>query len=498
MAGSRPTTRISRRAVLGGLTAAATLAGHSPAPARTTRERPPNILLVVVDDLRFDEFGAGGHPYLATPHVDRLAREGVAFRNVFHATPLCSPNRASILTGEYSSRHGIYSNVGRAQLSHRLRTVTGHLRAAGYQTAHVGKWHMGDDPRPRPGYDHWVSFPAQGRLIDPQLWEDGGLRTVRGYVTDILTDRAVRFLDGRDRSRPFFLFLGHKAVHPDIVQRNDGSVATGEGMPYIPAPRHAGRYAGAMFRRAPSATGAIAARPKSRMVEHFLGLQAAPEVQRDFAAIIDPGIAEDTIRARAEMMLSVDEGLGVLLDTLARAGDLDDTILVFTSDNGFFFGEHGLSIERRLPYEEAIRMPVLLRYPRLAPPGRTVEALGSSVDLAPTMLDLAGRPVPDHMQGRSLKSALAGGDAGPERTGVLVEHYAHDLPMPWMLDADYKCIRTARHKYIHWTHYPERAELYDLAADPHEIRNLADERPELAAALRRQLGALVSQSLGLG
>ena len=499
MADAKPPREISRRAVLGGLTAAATLAGSGRAASqRAEPERRPNVLLIVVDDMRFDEYGAGGHPYLATPNIDRIAREGVRFRSMFHATPLCSPNRASILTGEYSSRHGIYSNVSRAQLSHRLRTVTGHLRNAGYQTAHVGKWHMGDDPRPRPGYDYWVSFPAQGKILNPELWEDGGLHTVEGYVTDILTARAARFLETRDRSRPFFLYLGHKAIHPDAVQRNDGSVDTGAGMAYMAAPRHAGCYAQAMFRRAPSALGAIHARPKSRMVEHFLRLQAEPAVQREFASIIDPGTSEDTIRARAEMMLAVDEGLGVLLETLARSGDLDETVVIFTSDNGFFFGEHGLSIERRLPYEEVIRMPVLLRYPRLATAGGSAAELGSSIDIAPTIVDLAGRPVPPHMQGRSLKSALGGARDGSNRAGVLIEHYSHDLPMPWMLDADYKCIRTRRHKYIHWTQYPELAELYDLDADPYETVNLCEREPALAAAMRRQLGDLVNQSLGLG
>ena len=498
MADATPPGSVSRRTVIGGLTAAAALAGTGRAAAqRAEPGRRPNVLLVVVDDMRFDEYGGGGHPYLTTPNIDRLAREGVSFRNMFHATPLCSPNRASILTGEYSSRHGIYSNVSRAQLSHRLRTVTGHLRAAGYQTAHVGKWHMGDDPRPRPGYDYWVSFPAQGKILDPELWEEGGLHRVEGYVTDILTDRAARFLDNRDRSRPFFLYLGHKAIHPDIIQRNDGSIAPGEGSPYIAAPRHAGRYARALFRRAPTAIGAIDARPKSRMVEHFLRLQAEPAIQREFASMIDPGVSEDTIRARAEMMLSVDDGLGVLLDSLARSGDLDDTVVIFTSDNGFFFGEHGLSIERRLPYEEAIRMPVLLRYPPLAAQGGSVAALGSSIDIAPTIVDLTGAPVPAHMQGRSLKPVLGGARPEAGRSAVLVEHYAHDLPMPWMLDADYRCIRTRRHKYIHWTQYPERGELYDLAADPHETQNLCERAPRLAAAMRRQLGVLVNQSLGL-
>src|SRR5499426_4271789 len=150
-------------------------------------KRRPNILLILVDDLRFDEFGAGGHPYMLTPHADRIAREGALFERAFHTTPICSPNRASILTGQYASRHGIIDNVGREAMSHRLANYHLELQRLGYETAHIGKWHMGNDASPRPGYDHWVSFRGQGKILNPVFWEGGAERTVKGYVTDLLS-----------------------------------------------------------------------------------------------------------------------------------------------------------------------------------------------------------------------------------------------------------------------------------------------------------------------
>ena len=488
---------MDRRTTLKGLGAMAAAAAW-PGALRAQPERTrPNIVLVVVDDMRFDEFGAGGHGFLRTPQIDRLVREGVNFTRLFHATPLCSPNRASILTGEFASKHGIYGNVSREQLSHRLRTISRHLQGAGYRTAHVGKWHMGDDPRPRPGYDFWVSFPAQGKIYDPDLFEDGRLHRVEGYVTDLLTDRALRFLRTRDRSGPFFLYLGHKAVHPDVVQRNDASLDLTNGMRYGAAPRHAGRYATAVVPRAMSARGPIAQRPKSRMVEHFLSLQAEPAIQQAFGPAIDPGTSDESIRQRAEMMLAVDDSLGAIRQELKAAGELDNTVILFTSDNGFFFGEHGLSIERRLPYEECIRMPLIVRYPPLASPGRTVSGLGSSTDIAPTIADLAGLPIPPHMQGRSWKAALGDGGNGPRRPAILTEYFSHDQPMPWLVDADYKSIRTDRYKYIHWIQRPEFDELYDLEADPLETANILGRDPALDANMRRLLTDAVAQSLGL-
>jgi hypothetical protein len=215
----RPSRRISwRRLAVEGLAALASVLLASTACAAPEEPSgsdgvsalpgdPPDIIVVLVDDLRWDEFGIAGHPYAETPNIDRLGVEGAVFSNAFHAVPLCSPNRASLLTGQYPSRHGIIDNVARNLASHRLETFPQALQASGYETAFLGKWHMGNDPTPRPGFDTWAALPGQGRTINPILFEDGQAQEVTGYVTDILTDRAVRFIS-RERQRPHGLHPG--------------------------------------------------------------------------------------------------------------------------------------------------------------------------------------------------------------------------------------------------------------------------------------------------
>ena len=448
----------------------------------------PNIVVIVVDDLRWDEFGAAGHPYVETPHIDRLAREGAMLTRAFHAVSLCSPNRATLLTGQFPSRHGIIDNVARSLASHQLNTFPAALQGVGYRTAFLGKWHMGNDPTPRPGFDYWVGLPGQGRSVNPELHEGGRLHVVPGYATDLLTDRAVEFIE-RERDNPFLVYLAHKAVHPDVMQRDDGSV--GEGG-YVPAPRHRGRYDGRQYPRAPSQVATLAE------------LAGKPAVRRALARLVAPADTapqadHETIRRRAEMLLAVDESVGRILATLEARGVLDRTVVLLTSDNGFFFGEHGLTLERRLPYEESIRNPLLIRYPALVAAGARPAALASTVDVAPTLLELAGAPIGPHIQGRSLVPVLRGDTRG-WRESLLVEFYTYENPFPHLVDMDYRAIRTARYKYIHWMQHPDEVELYDLEADPLELRNLAGE-PRLASvqrALREELGRLALEAQGLG
>src|SRR3990172_8261358 len=207
--------------------------------SRCAREtmRKPNFLVILIDDLRCDEFGAGGHPYLKTPHIDRLAREGALFERAFHTPPICSPNRASVLTGQFASRHGIIDNVARDAMSHRLPNYHLALQALGYETAHIGKWHMGNDGSPRPGYGHWVSFDGHGRLNDPKLNVNGRYEQRSGYMTDLLNRKALDFVAGK-RKRPWALFFAHKAVHPDAEQAADGTLTLDKDGGYKPAERH--------------------------------------------------------------------------------------------------------------------------------------------------------------------------------------------------------------------------------------------------------------------
>jgi len=451
-----------------------------------------------VDDMRFDEFGAGGHPYLETPNIDRLAEEGAMFINAYHVTPLCSPNRASILTGQYVSRHGILDNTSRSFASHRLDLFPKDLQKAGYSTAHVGKWHMGNDPTPRPGYDYWVGFSGQGKTNDPDLFENGRMHQVRGYITDIFTDRTIEFIKQIDRDKPFFVYIGHKAVHPEAKQLDDGRVDLKYGRAFIPAERHKGRYDNKVFKRRPNFGFSEKERLTKPILKKALDFKHSPEIEEAFADFLDHGISEDTVRRRAEMVLAVDEGLGRIMAFLEETGSLDDTMIVFTSDNGYFYGEHGLSIERRLPYEESIKSPLLVRYPRLVKAGARPAGLSLSVDLAPTVLDVAGVEIPKYIQGRSL-TPLMSGDSDRVRNSAYMEYYSHENPMPWTVNLDYRIVRKGQHKYIRWIRFEDEAELYDLEDDPYEMHNLITD-PKMSVIikdLQQELKKLVIESLGL-
>ncbi len=454
----------------------------------------PNLLVILIDDLRFDEFGAGGHPYMLTPHVDRLAREGAMCLNAFHTTPLCSPNRASIVTGQYASRHGIIDNVARDAASHRLPNYHLELQRLGYETAHVGKWHMGNDGSPRPGYDRWVSFDGHGRLFDPELNVDGERRAVPGYVTDVLNAEALAFVE-RPRTKPWSLFFAHKAVHPDAYQAADGTLDLSRGG-YRPAERHRDLYRGCVFPPRPNVKPpAEVVRAKPAWAEAFR-LKATDRAQAVLAAI-HAGTQEE-IRLRAAMMASVDEGVGMLLDALDRTGQLDRTCIVFLGDNGYFFGEHALGPERRFAYEEGIRSPFLVRYPPRVPAGSRPDGLVLALDIAPTMIELAGGAPGPHVQGRSLVPLLEGRRPPDWRTSFLVEYWSENA-MPWLVGMTYKAVRTERAKLIHWVNRDGVDELYDLAADPYELVNLHSDRARARerADLQRELARLVVEALGL-
>ena len=467
--------------------------------SRCAREtmRKPNFLVILIDDLRCDEFGAGGHPYLKTPHIDRLAREGALFERAFHTTPICSPNRASVLTGQYASRHGIIDNVARDAMSHRLPNYHLALQALGYETAHIGKWHMGNDGSPRPGYDHWVSFDGPGRLNDPKLNEDGRAVQHSGYVTDILNRKALDFVAGK-RKRPWALFFAHKAVHPDAEQAADGTLTLDKDGGYKPAERHRDLYRGCMFPPKPNMlTPAEVAKRKPAWAE-ALQLKGSEKSQTVLQAI-GAGTQEE-IRLRAAMMAAVDEGVGLLLESLESSRQLDDTLILFFGDNGYFFGEHALGPERRFAYEEGIRSPFVLRYPPRAKAGARVHDLVICQDIAPTLIQLAGgRPGPQ-IQGRSLLPLLAARRGG-WRKSILIEYWA-DNALPWLVGMSYKAIRTDRYKYIRWVNRGRNGELdefYDLDLDPFELvnRNASRRYAGVRDGLRRELRRLVADAAGL-
>ena len=454
----------------------------------------PNLIVILIDDLRFDETGASGHPYMKTPNIDRLAKEGAKFVNAFHTTPLCSPNRASILTGQYASRHGIIDNVGRDAMSHRLPNYHLDLQKLGYETAHIGKWHMGNDASPRPGYDHWVSFRGQGTITDPVLWENGEERAVEGYVTDILSEKAIQYVR-RKRRKPFALFFAHKALHPDVQQKQDGTIDVGTMRGYVLPERHRDLYRGATYPMRPSVL------PLEKVLQEKPAWREVFELRKDpssraFLDAMHVGTQEE-IRERAAMMASVDEGVGALLDALEETRQLDRTCIVLLGDNGFFFGEHGLGAERRFAYEEGIRTAFFVRYPERITAGSSFEQMALAIDIAPTMIELAGGRPGAHIQGRSLVPVMKG-RAGKWRRSFLVEYF-NESAWPWIVGMSYKAVRTGRHKLIHWVHKQGVDELYDLERDPYELINVIG-KPRYARVrkdLVRELRRLVAEAVGL-
>lgn len=477
--------------------------------------KKPNLLVILIDDLRYDEFGAGGHPYMKTPHIDRIAHEGALFERAFHTTPICSPNRASIVSGQYASRHGIIDNVARDAMSHRLPNYHLELQKLGYETAHIGKWHMGNDGKPRPGYDHWISYDGHGRLNDPRLNHDGQYREHKGYITDIMNEHALAFLS-RKRDKPFSLFFAHKAVHPDAEQAADGTLSMSMFSGYAVAERHKDLYRDSVFPKKPNMLSyAQVIKSKPAWADCF-EMRAKPAVV-DLMKVIHSGEQEE-IRLRARMMASVDEGIGQILGLLERQGELDNTLVVFFGDNGYFFGEHGLGLERRFAYEEGIRSPFTVRYPKLVRAGSRVSDLVICQDLAPTLIELAGGKPGPQIQGRSLlpllkatrsdKNARAVSRGSAARLGgaawrksIMIEYWAENA-MPWLVGMTYKAVRTDRYKFIHWVNRDragELDELYDLQADPFELVNLNAKRNHAAtrAKMRRELARLTVQALGL-
>jgi N-acetylglucosamine-6-sulfatase len=437
---------------------------------RRKGDERPNFLVIVVDDLRWDDLGAYGNPFVQTPNIDRIAREGARFRNAFATTPLCSPSRANILTGLYARRNGITDNTDRSEQSHALKTFPRLLDAAGYDTAFLGKWHMGNDETRRPGFDYWVGMKGQGEAIDPNLNENGTMRKVEGYVTDLLTERALGFLS-RERSEPFVLFLAEKALHPNIIQHDDGTTtAIGEGG-FIPAERHRKLYAGAEIPRRPSYGVPPAGKPAlERAIDGLPPL--GPETV----------LPDGAIRDRLRMLMAVDEGLGRMLEALEEKGELENTLVVVTSDHGFFYGEHGLSEERRLAYEESLRIPLLIRYPPLVPAGSLIDSMALTLDLAPTFLELGG-VTHESLDGRSLVPLFRGETEG-WRDAFFVEYYS-DIVFPRIANMGYEAVRTERYKLIHYLELEGMDELYDLETDPYEMTNLVDS--EDYASVRREL-----------
>jgi N-acetylglucosamine-6-sulfatase len=448
----------------------------------TDQGKRPNIIVVLVDDMRWDEYGEAGHNYIKTPNIDRIAKEGVSFKNAFATTPLCSPSRASFLTGQYAHTNGIVDNQAHNELSHQLNTFPKQLHENGYATAFIGKWHMGNDDTPRLGFDYWASLRGQGEATDPGLNINGQQQTVKGYVTDILIDQSLLFINQK-REQPFLLYLAHKALHPNVVQRDDGSTSNIAQGGFVAADRHKGMYDSALFARRPNYNISPIDKPAlARKIDGLPPLSAETSTK------------EKTIRERSEMLMAVDEGLGIILKALEDKGELDNTIIVFTSDHGYWYGEHCLDEERRLAYEEAIRIPMLVRYPSLIKAGSASDQMVLSIDLAPTLLEMAGVTQGNQLQGKSWMP-IFNETVKDWRNSFLVEYYS-DTVFPRMQNMGYKAVRNQQYKYIRYVDLEGMNELYDIVNDPYELHNVIDD-PEMAGVLsemKEELNLLLQET----
>ena len=448
---------------------------------RTAR---PNIVFVLIDDLRWDEIGVAGHPYIQTPNIDQVAATGAYFQNSFTTTALCSPSRASFLTGQYAHTHGITDNLARNEQSHRLNTFPQMLDAIGYDTAFIGKWHMGNDDTPRPGFDTWAVMKGQGEAINPEFNVDGDRKQIQGYVTDILTDMATDFIS-KPRTDPFLLYVSHKALHPNITQLDDGSsVASPSGIAgFIAANRHDGMYSTAVQTRRPNF--AVPPTDKPVLTRQIGNL---PPLSRD---TVTP---DQIIQDRQEMLMAVDEGIGKILESLGKISALDDTIIVVASDHGYWYGEHGLYAERRLAYEEAIRIPLIMSYPRKIQSGLRPAETVLSIDVAPTLLEYAGAEIENGIQGHSLIPVIEG-TAENWRNSFLLEYYS-DTVFERIENMGYKAVRTDRYKYIQYTDLDGMDELYNLQDDPYELKNIIDEgnAADIIEEMKQELQRLLKET----
>ncbi|MBE0711308.1 MAG: sulfatase [Candidatus Aminicenantes bacterium] len=465
--------------------------------------RRPNILFIMSDDHASQAVGCYGGRLNRTPGIDRIAREGVRFDNCFCTNGICAPSRAVILTGKHSHLNGVRDNA--VAFDGSQSTFPKLLRAAGYETALLGKWHLKSDPT---GFDYWNILPGQGDYYNPDLIEMGAKKRVAGYVTDILTDIAVDFLEARrTESQPFLLMLQHKAPH-----RN-----------WQPAARHMAMYDTTEFPEPPTLFDAYETRSPAAF-EQEMTIREHMTLDSDLKLGPPPERLDETQRAAWEKafgpkreafhkaafsgqalvrwkyrrylqdylgcIAAVDESVGRVLDVLDRTGLAENTLVVYTSDQGFFLGEHGW-FDKRFMYEEALRMPLVMRFPGRLKPGSANGDMVSNLDFAPTFLDVAGQGKPAPMQGRSFLPLLLGRRIAGWPESVYFHYY--EFPAVHMVKRHYG-VRTKQHKLIHFYHDIDAWELYDLERDPNELRNVYGD--PAYATVRRRLEAELSRLQG--
>jgi arylsulfatase A-like enzyme len=452
--------------------------------------KQPNILFIMSDDHAAHAISCYRSRINRTPGIDRIASEGMRFNNCFCTNSICTPSRASILTGTYNHVNGVTTLA--TMMDNRLQTFPKLLQEAGYQTAMVGKWHLGQGPEHEPtGFDYWCVLPGQGLYHDPEMIEMGEKKTLPGYVTDLITERSLDWLKRRDPDRPFCLLCHHKAPH----------------RPWEPAPRHLDRLRYTKI-----------AEPDTLHDDYRNRARAAAAAQmridrdlnaRDLKEPVPEGLSkveerqwkyQRYIKDYLSCIASVDESVEALLDYLDDNGLAEDTIVVYTSDQGFFLGDHGW-YDKRFMYEESLRMPFVVRYPREIAPHSVSDDMILNVDFAPTFLDLVGIPIPSDMQGNSFRPLLGGKLPADWQTSMYYRYWMHLAHHN--VYAHYG-VRTLRYKLIYYysdsmgqagsideSREPEW-ELFDLEHDPQEMNNVYSdpEYAEVVADLKEELHRL--------
>ncbi|OQC20266.1 MAG: Arylsulfatase [Verrucomicrobia bacterium ADurb.Bin070] len=448
--------------------------------------RRPNVLFILTDDQRWDALSLAGNRHLKTPNIDRIGREGVYFRNAFCTTALCSPSRASILSGLYAHRHGVIDNF--TEYPQGFRSFPMVLQGEGYDTAYIGKWHMGEDnDMPRPGFNWFVTHKGQGKYFDTEFCFNGERReTVKGYYTTVVTDMAETWLKRPRGGKPWCLMIGHKAPHSF----------------YVPEEKHARAFEAV---RTPYPETAFMLDDKPAWIRQRLytwhGIYGplfdwrkrfpddAPEAVKDFEAMN---------RAYWATLLSVDESVGRLYRLLQESGELDNTIIVFMSDNGILSGEHGM-VDKRTAHEPSIRIVQLVRYPGLTPADRpvVVERQVLTVDLAPSLLQVCGAPALTECHGRSWVKLVRAGDDSWRSSWFYAYNYEKQFPYT----PNVRCVRTEQWKYTRYPHgdgSPDRhlEELYNIEFDPEERHNLIAKAKyaPVAASLCAELARLMAEA----
>jgi N-acetylglucosamine-6-sulfatase len=453
-----------------------------------SNQRPPNVLFILTDDQRWDALGLAGNKHLKTPNIDRLGTEGVYFKNAFCTTSLCSPSRASILSGLYAHKHGVTNNF--TEYPTGLQSFPRILQSRGYQTAYIGKWHMGEEnDEPRPGFDWFVTHKGQGKYFDTEFNINGTKREIKpGYYTHVVTDLATDWLQGTDRNKPWCLMIGHKAPHSF----------------YFPEPKYEKAFSSVRVNY-PETAFMLEDKPRwiQQRTSTWHGIYGplfdwrkkfpddSPEAVKDFEAMT---------RAYWGTILSVDDSVGKMMQFLEQRGELDNTIIVYMSDNGILNGEHGM-VDKRTAHEPSIRVVQLVRYPKLVPTNqpRVVEEQVLTVDVAPSLLELCSAPAITNIDGKSWCKLVRGED--PSWRKSFLYHYNYEKQFPYTPNV--RCVRTESWKYSRSPHgdgSPDRhlPELYNIEFDPEERHNLAM-IPKYASVLQQMQRELerVMRDVGL-